>query len=95
MPNSFGLFDTLGNVMEWCETHDFSRRENKKMIVDTATGLIDNQSTYRAARGSAVFYIPTTMRSAKREQEKLYTFHPYLGFRVARTVKVVKEPRSE
>lgn len=88
LPNSFGLFDTLGNVMEWCETHDSSRRHNKRMIVDDSDGLIDNQSAYRVARGSAVFYIATTMRSAKREQEKLYTFHPYLGFRVARTLKV-------
>ncbi|WDQ14725.1 bifunctional serine/threonine-protein kinase/formylglycine-generating enzyme family protein [Rhodopirellula sp. P2] len=95
LPNPFGLFDTLGNVMEWCETHEVSRRENKTMIVDTTNGLIDNQSTYRAARGSAVFYIPTTMRSAKREQEKLYTQHPYLGFRVARTLQVLEEPSAE
>jgi len=74
--------------MEWCETHDSSRRHNKRMIVDNSDGLIDNQSAYRVARGSAVFYIATTMRSAKREQEKLYTFHPYLGFRVARTLKI-------
>ncbi|PHQ34944.1 bifunctional serine/threonine-protein kinase/formylglycine-generating enzyme family protein [Rhodopirellula bahusiensis] len=91
LPNSFGLFDTLGNVMEWCETHDPARRHNKTKIVDTSNGMIDSQSIYRNARGSALFYVPTTMRAAKREQEKTYTFHPYLGFRIARTLTPAEE----
>ncbi|MCC9658448.1 bifunctional serine/threonine-protein kinase/formylglycine-generating enzyme family protein [Rhodopirellula halodulae] len=95
MPNPFGLFDTLGNVMEWCETHDFSLRGKQTTMVDSELGLLDTRSIDRVARGSAVFYVPTTMRSAKREQEKVYTTHPYLGFRIARTIRSESDANDE
>jgi len=85
LPNGFGLFDTLGNVMEWCEVsppRDFSL----PVVLDDRIGKSRSRSDVNILRGSAVFYIPSTMRSAKREPSRTVAHHPYMGLRVARTM---------
>ncbi len=86
LPNDFGLFDTLGNVMEWCDSPQLYHGTNVKLMIDNRTESNSIGYDRGILRGSAVFYIPTTMRSAKREETRLNDHHPYLGFRIARTL---------
>lgn len=85
MPNEFGLFDMLGNVMEWCELLPNRGRGNVRLTDDSVVE-IRRPGERKVLRGSAVFYVPTTMRSAKREYANADAGHPYFGFRVARTL---------
>lgn len=85
LPNDFGFFDTLGNVMECCETSppwDIT----SPVLIDDRVKLTRSLSDLNVLRGSAVFYVPTTMRSAKREEARVEARHPYMGLRVARTM---------
>ncbi|TWT66406.1 bifunctional serine/threonine-protein kinase/formylglycine-generating enzyme family protein [Allorhodopirellula solitaria] len=85
IPNDFGLFDTLGNVMECCESSS-SWNLSKSVLVDDSVETKRWRSSLNIFRGSAVFYVPTTMRSAKREEVRMDAQHPYMGFRIARTL---------
>ncbi|TWU49143.1 bifunctional serine/threonine-protein kinase/formylglycine-generating enzyme family protein [Rubripirellula reticaptiva] len=85
LPNGFGLFDTLGNVMEWCEASP-PRDFNLSVVMDDYVNPSRSRADINIQRGSAVFYVPTTMRNAKRELSRTTSHHPYSGFRVARTM---------
>ncbi len=85
LPNGFGLFDTLGNVMEWCEVSP-PRNYSLPVVVDDQIEKSRSRADVNYLRGSAVFYVPTTMRSAKREQSRTVAQHPYMGLRIARTL---------
>lgn len=85
MPNDFGLFDTLGNVMECCETK-FPWDKTSVAVIDDRVQSKNSRFDYGILRGSAVFYVPTTMRSAKREEARRDAHHPYMGLRIARTL---------
>ncbi|MDY0161739.1 formylglycine-generating enzyme family protein [Desulfobotulus sp.] len=90
-PNAFGLYDTHGNVMEWCldacETRSsFSRRAG--VFTDTyEEGIRDPLSRHgsrRVVRGGSFLQSPEHSRSANRS-----AFHPdvrrsYIGFRLVR-----------
>jgi serine/threonine protein kinase/formylglycine-generating enzyme required for sulfatase activity len=85
MPNPFGLFDTLGNVMEWC--HDVRSSDNASE--GGYTDALWERSVadeMRMLRGSSVFYIPTSVRAAMREKGRSGFHRPYSGFRIARTM---------
>ena len=81
LPNRFGLFDMLGNVMEWC--HDNSDRPD----IAAADGSLTVDSKYdRILRGGAFLFEPSTARAAFRGRHKPTATQPYVGFRVARTM---------
>lgn len=84
LPNQFGLFDTLGNVMEWCLDKQNRSDVTKQMFVDTRVDVSIGRS--RILRGSSVFYIPSSVRCANREYGGPTLHHPYFGFRIARTL---------
>jgi formylglycine-generating enzyme required for sulfatase activity len=76
-PNDFGLFDSLGNVIEWC--HDPLR---------VAGGTED----LRALRGGAFTNRASYLRCAQRFDQGPGDRHFNIGFRVARTVPDPDKP---
>ncbi len=90
LPNDFGLFDTLGNIMEWCQYQQGGGDATKRVLIDGA----DSFSPFdkRVLRGSAVFYPTSSTRSASREiGNPAYQF-PYYGLRITRTMPTTREP---
>jgi formylglycine-generating enzyme required for sulfatase activity len=86
MPNRLGLFDTLGNVYEWCHlTIDASTSLSGRVLQDRES---DGSAAYSPIRGGSHVDSAGSIRSAQRRLQ-LPTFrHAEIGFRVARTVKV-------
>ena len=63
-PNDFGLFDTLGNVSEWCHgSYDLRERGSDSVVDDTLAVVDDNRRTYR---GCAFGYLGMIVRVALR-----------------------------
>ena len=88
LPNAFGLFDSLGNVMELCfARHQFGNDLRGRLIVDGAETELQLDNEVRVARGSAFLYSPSSARSASLEPIGSTTRKPYVGFRIARTVR--------
>src|SRR5262249_277959 len=90
LPNYFGLFDMLGNAMEWC--HDLERpNQSYPYEIDRVheddhpadTQVTDDRR--RILRGGAVLYVPSNARCTQRHIESVTRRHPFIGFRVART----------
>jgi formylglycine-generating enzyme required for sulfatase activity len=65
-PNPFGLYDMLGNVMEWCEDvynkDAYSKHQQKKPFY-TDEGL------FRVSRGGSWYYEPSNGRCAYRHSD--------------------------
>jgi formylglycine-generating enzyme required for sulfatase activity len=85
-PNELGLFDALGNAMEWVEdpafVYDLSAitdRENTKY-------LLVNQQTYRLMRGNSSFDQPVFLRCAFRFNSWPANSNESVGFRPSRTL---------
>jgi formylglycine-generating enzyme required for sulfatase activity len=77
-PNGWGLFDTLGNVWEWCAdlwTGDSHRRFGKGAAVPA--------SAHRVIRGGSWDDVPRIVRAAYRIHDKPAIRIDYLGFRCA------------
>jgi len=85
-PNDRGLFDTLGNAMEWCENPYSAYTTTQTDDVENAKYLTVGEQLDRALRGSAFNYDAAVLRSATRSQNgpgiRLYTS----GLRPARTL---------
>jgi len=88
LPNEWGLFDMLGNTMEWCGDpwYDYPIRQGFHESDEFDAGGYQQQGM-RATRGGAFLYEPVTARSAQRHQHSADRRRPYLGFRVAQTVR--------
>ncbi|MFM8892397.1 MAG: SUMF1/EgtB/PvdO family nonheme iron enzyme, partial [Planctomycetia bacterium] len=104
-PNDLGLFDTMGNVLEWSQNvyHADSRQR-------TATGVtLDDveqepesagedamNSVFRAQRGGSFLHSRWQSRSAARTTYSLMDdTTDYFGFRVARTIGVEDAPAGD
>ena len=83
-PNSFGLFDMLGNAWEWC--HD-SWRENTPEPFTSGIAWDDHRTSRRAARGGGWSSDMETIVSLSREGYAADRGRRYIGFRVARLIK--------
>jgi formylglycine-generating enzyme required for sulfatase activity len=82
-PNDFGLFDMLGNALEWCQSESAAYRES----VDAEDPLELSDKKTRVLRGGSFFTQGLTIRSADRYMY-VPTVHPTnVGFRVARTIR--------
>jgi formylglycine-generating enzyme required for sulfatase activity len=87
-PNDWGLFDTLGNVWEWCqETFQQERvpsgedAEDRSIVQTWAQDGIP-----RVLRGGSCFSESYPVRAACRDSTPPKTGYIYHGFRVARTI---------
>ncbi|MDA1230078.1 MAG: SUMF1/EgtB/PvdO family nonheme iron enzyme, partial [Planctomycetota bacterium] len=89
-PNDFGLFDTLGNVMEWCHDASSSYPEaDDTAFDDSGHDSIIHANVLRPVRGGAYLYQASNARASHRDNDRYpegQVVSPYLGFRVARTV---------
>jgi formylglycine-generating enzyme required for sulfatase activity len=75
-PNDLGLFDSLGNVYEWCHTiHSVGPVEHLQL----------DESDLRIFKGGAFNIIPTFVRCADRSWNRPSFRLFNMGFRVART----------
>ena len=83
-PNAFGLFDTHGNVAEWC--HDFFFRDlpTSGLMID---GSDDRTGISHEWRGASYVHPPGSVRSAfRRDANTTLELYDWLGFRIARTL---------
>ncbi len=91
-PNDLGLYDMLGNVMEWCITVDgkYPQRSIETVTDDDEGSLVIDAKTFRPVRGGAFLYQSSNARAGHRDNGRpptLRSFAPYVGFRLARTVQ--------
>jgi len=87
-PNRLGLFDTLGNVSEWC--HDPMQlyptpKDMSEVFLDEPSLKVGMLS--RVIRGESFRSIPEWFRSARRDSYPPDNKLTVVGFRLARTVQ--------
>jgi formylglycine-generating enzyme required for sulfatase activity len=80
LPNSWGLYDTHGNVWEWC--HDWLRPYEKDAVSDP-TG--PDRGATRVKRGGSFDDAAHAARSGLRSSRTPDHRNHYIGFRVVRT----------
>jgi formylglycine-generating enzyme required for sulfatase activity len=81
LPNSFGLYDTHGNV--WELTRDCWNK-NYSGAPNDGSAWESGDCSLRVARGGSVFFAAEFLRTAYRNPA--HVAHSYTGFRVARTL---------
>lgn len=81
--NGFGLYDTLGNVLEWCSDSPRQYRDKEEM---NPTGR-KNSSDCFAYRGGGWYHNVHYVRCAFRASDDLHFFGSILGFRPCMPVK--------
>lgn len=82
-PNSWGLFDMLGNALEWCSdwyAEDYYLYSPLRDPKGSPTGK------HRVLRGGSVLYYPRFIQSACRFMIWLENKAPYIGFRCVREI---------
>ena len=98
MPNTFGLFDVLGNAYELC--HNGQRVKDGDAYTPYPVGTTErpagdddvdqratiDDSAWRLVRGGAFPYAPASARSASRYTVYVTLHDSYLGFRVVQTL---------
>ncbi len=91
MPNDYGLFDTLGNAMEWCHDRRFGVPLTAPGRVDEFPGGVindnDEKEDARVRRGGSFLHQPDDARAAQRDWGRPLSRHPFQGFRIVRTLK--------
>jgi formylglycine-generating enzyme required for sulfatase activity len=86
-PNPFGLFDTYGNVHEWChDTYDGNDAVSAIVRTDVDLGGPDVRPGERLFRGGSYRSMTRLVRTAKRYSYPPNTNLSPLGFRIARTM---------
>ena len=78
LPNAWGLYDTIGNVWEFC--HDWFSLYNCKQVIDP---IGPENGTFKISRGGCFGHSPDTFSAGDRYYEKPTFKHKYLGFRIA------------
>lgn len=90
-PNDAGLFDVLGNAIEWCHSwffDDYPPPSEDGVVIDNTDS---RDGVYRELRGGS-FYRPSQLvRVADRDSEIPAETGYEIGFRIARTVKPAQD----
>jgi formylglycine-generating enzyme required for sulfatase activity len=82
-PNDFGLFDMLGNAMEWCQD-----RASYPSGEDVASDRIVTDKENRVWRSGAFVSSARAVRCASRQSVGPSVSDDITGFRVARTMRI-------
>jgi formylglycine-generating enzyme required for sulfatase activity/class 3 adenylate cyclase len=104
-PNDLGLFDTMGNVLEWSQNIYFADPRQRAQAA-LARDDIENEpemtagqslnNLFRAQRGGSFLHSRWESRSAARTTYSLMDdTTDYFGFRVARTIAVAGSPAEQ
>jgi serine/threonine protein kinase/formylglycine-generating enzyme required for sulfatase activity len=85
LPNDLGLFDTYGNVGEWCQqiVKDYSDYEGEDRVFETVV----TEDKNRTMRGGSFTDLKPTLRSALRTDYDPTYRSINFGLRVARTIE--------
>jgi formylglycine-generating enzyme required for sulfatase activity len=91
LPNSFGLFDMLGNLTEWCqEPYQADYRSHPTGSVISVEERQHHgqpaEGRWRVFRGGSFYHGPGDLRASWRNRTP-YPAHPHTGFRIVRTIK--------
>lgn len=86
-PNDLGLFDTHGNVWEWCQDvfRPCPRTVDDRLMLDEGPMPV-NDKVGMVLRGGSFNNPPNSLRTAVRNDFKPGTVDNAVGFRVARTL---------
>ncbi len=85
-PNDLGLFDTLGNVWEWCGSPEPDSRSGLLEELDDSVAVAIDELTARMVRGGSFIDLAEYLRSANRVQNRPGWLDSYNGFRPVRTL---------
>jgi formylglycine-generating enzyme required for sulfatase activity len=88
LPNDLGLFDMLGNVLEWCHDSPDPYRFGKKRLYYDSISIHESihPDVYRLLRGGGFIFQSPSVRSALRYTQPARQGNLYYGFRLARTL---------
>jgi hypothetical protein len=87
LPDRRGLFDMLGNVMEWChDRYKVYPNADQELVEDSGTSDLPLKADdANVIRGGAFLYAPSTARSSQRFRATAKLRVNYMGFRIARS----------
>ena len=90
LPNDYGLFDMLGNVMEWCQTprYDYPKHGTFPIVDPANERLVIESDSRMGVRGGAMLYQPSDARASQRDAHGAGHSWVYIGFRIARTISL-------
>ena len=84
-PNTFGLYDMLGNAWEWCA--DGWHKSYHGAPTNGAAWTALASENRRSVRGGSWDSYPWSVRVAQRDRYEAGHWNEYTGFRVARTIQ--------
>ncbi len=89
LPNDYGLFDMLGNAMEWCHSQyiKYPAFVTEPIADPGIRTLKIEEKSLMINRGGANLYQPLDARSSQREYHGASSGRVYITFRIARTIE--------
>jgi formylglycine-generating enzyme required for sulfatase activity/tRNA A-37 threonylcarbamoyl transferase component Bud32 len=85
-PNELGLFDMLGNALEWVEDPAFLYARGQMEDIENLKLLLIDERTNLLLRGGSFYGTPVVLRSANRSIYRPGNRNYSFGFRPARTL---------
>jgi formylglycine-generating enzyme required for sulfatase activity len=87
-PNDLGLFDMLGNALEWCQERSafYPSAEGDRAVEDREGQLDIHDPQVRVLRGGSFQFQAGYERAAFRSKDRPSVGPNYVGFRPARTI---------
>ncbi|MCE9565115.1 MAG: SUMF1/EgtB/PvdO family nonheme iron enzyme [Planctomycetes bacterium] len=85
-PNDRGLFDALGNALEWVEAPWFNYTTSQREDIEDTKYITINEQSDRLLRGGSFFFHPLDLRSAFRFFSQPGNRYISGGFRPSRTL---------
>jgi formylglycine-generating enzyme required for sulfatase activity len=83
LKNSFGIYDTMGNVFEW--VWDWYNKYSTKPLIDPRGPATGTQKVFKGGSYISVFY---AMSLGRRYKHQMHHKYKTIGFRLARSVKM-------
>jgi formylglycine-generating enzyme required for sulfatase activity len=84
-PSDFGLFDVLGDAMEWCQNRSVYYPTDHPLVEDAEQVVEVRDNELRVLRGGSFLDYAPGVRSANRANVQPANRANAFGFRVART----------